>query len=153
MQDRLRACTLGAGCAVATAAVGHLVEPLLPLGDWRWVLVGVAGFLPAAVLHRREIADLARAAWRRLTGAGSGEHHYASAAPVSWGFDVPPAEGTHRPAPPYARLLRRIRRALGARSTQSAEAGSVRAAGVEGAGRAVPLPFSRRLWRRLRRRT
>ena len=41
--------------SVAVVAVGFWVEPLFPLGDWRWGLVAVLAMTPAAIAYRREI--------------------------------------------------------------------------------------------------
>ena len=43
------------GVAIATTATSFLMEPLFPIGDWRWVVVIVAAFIPAAVAYRRDI--------------------------------------------------------------------------------------------------
>ena len=52
-----------AGATAALLAIGFFVEPLFPLGDWRWLGVAVLAITPSMIVYRRQI-------WQFLTGGG-----------------------------------------------------------------------------------
>lgn len=64
-------------CSTFLMAAAFLIQPWLPLGDWRWPFVGLLGSIPWMVIYRREIARrLAESAarWRwphYVFGAGA----------------------------------------------------------------------------------
>ena len=76
--------------AVTFLALGFLIEPLFPLGDWRWGCIAFVAMLPAAVLYRRELLKLIPR--KRL-------HHSVSPDPVYIHFHVsePSVTVTRRP--------------------------------------------------------
>ena len=104
MGQWLKTITVGFGAAVATAAVALMIEPWLPLGDWRWVIVAVAAFVPAAIAHRRNIGS----AIKGLKLFGGKERFAADAGPASFHFTTSKATVSVRP-PPWSRPILRIR--------------------------------------------
>ena len=57
--------TLIIGGAVGTVGLGFLMEPLFPLGDWRWAVVVVLGYAPAMFAWRKEIKEGALGGYRK----------------------------------------------------------------------------------------
>ena len=66
----MRKKVLVAGTTIAAIAGAFLMEPLFPLGDWRWGVLAVVSMFPALVLYRREIAGYIARKFSRKTIAG-----------------------------------------------------------------------------------
>ena len=66
----MRKKALFAGTTIAAIAGAFLMEPLFPLGDWRWGVLAVVSMFPALVLYRREIAGYIARKFSRKTIAG-----------------------------------------------------------------------------------
>ena len=45
------------GTSGTAAGLGFLMEPLFHLGDWRWIFVIIASWIPAAIVWRHEIGN------------------------------------------------------------------------------------------------
>ena len=104
MEQWLKTITFGFGVAAATAAVALMIEPWLPLGDWRWAIVAVAAFVPAAIAHRRNIGS----AIKGLKLFGGKERFAADAMPASFHLMASEATVNVRP-PPWSRPILRMR--------------------------------------------
>ncbi|MCY3656222.1 MAG: hypothetical protein OXG95_06380 [Chloroflexi bacterium] len=58
--------------AVAVVSVTFLVEPLFPLGDWRWAVVAIGAMVPVAFVYRDTIRGAAR--WRPRVRPNGSDH-------------------------------------------------------------------------------